>query len=356
MSRPQIVLIDGSSYLFRAFHALPPLTNKAGEPTGALFGVVNMLRTTLKQRPARVAFVLDAEGRNFRHDLYAEYKANRAPTPPDLKPQVAPMCRIVQALGIPLLRIEGVEADDVIGTLACRARESGYDVVISTSDKDFAQLVDERVTLVNTMTGGVLDPAAVLEKFGVKPEQIVDFLALKGDSVDNIPGVEKCGDKTAAKWLGEYGTLDNLIVNAGSVGGKIGENLRAALPQLPLSRELATIRTSLELPLGVEDLALREPDVAALRELYARYEFNAALKELERTEVAAARTPEAFGLAQQPSGPTPAALPAIPLPPAPEPVSAAFNRSAYETVLSEAQLDAWIERLQRADLFAFDTE
>ncbi|HET9484654.1 MAG TPA: DNA polymerase I [Xanthomonadales bacterium] len=351
MSRPQIVLIDGSSYLFRAFHALPPLSNRDGEPTGALYGVVNMLRATLKQRPARLAFVLDAEGGNFRHQLYPEYKANRAPTPPDLKLQVAPMKRIVEALGIPILCIPEVEADDVIGTLAHRAREADYDVVISTSDKDFAQLVDERVTLVNTMTQGVLDPPAVFEKFGVHPRQIVDLLALMGDSIDNIPGVEKCGPKTAAKWLGEYGTLENVIANAAKVGGKIGENLRAALPTLPLSKQLATIHTALELPLGLDDLALREPDVAALRELYARYEFNAALKELDRTEVAngggAAPTHEvAAAAASAANGGAQIAAEAAPT----------VDRSAYETVLTEAQLDAWIERLQRADAFAFDTE
>jgi DNA polymerase I len=193
MSRPRLVLIDGSSYLFRAFHALPPLTNKGGEPTGALFGVVNMLRATLNERPARVAFVLDASGTNFRHELYPEYKANRPPTPPDLKAQVEPMMAIVQALGLPLLRVPGVEADDVIGTLARRAVSAGYEVVISTGDKDFAQLVDECTTLVNTMSGSVLDVPRVIEKFGVRPDQIVDYLALMGDSIDNIPGVEKCG-------------------------------------------------------------------------------------------------------------------------------------------------------------------
>ncbi|HVF36070.1 MAG TPA: DNA polymerase I, partial [Candidatus Saccharimonadia bacterium] len=363
MSRPQFVLIDGSSYLFRAFHALPPLTNKAGEPTGALYGVVNMLRTTLKQRPARVAFVLDAEGPTFRHQLYPDYKATRSETPPDLKLQVAPLKRIVEALGIPILCEPGVEADDVIGTLACRAREAEYDVVISTSDKDFAQLVDGRVTLVNTMTNGVLDPPAVLEKFGVQPEQIVDLLALMGDSVDNIPGVEKCGPKTAAKWLAQYGTLENVIAHSGEVGGKIGENLRAALPTLPLSKQLATINTSLTLPVGLDELALRGPDVPALRELYARYEFNAALKELDRTEVASGSdsfmTPTSVDAEPvRASGPglvEMARAAARPVAPEPAPV-VSIDRSAYETVLDEAQLDAWIARLERSDAFAFDTE
>ncbi len=361
MSRPQIVLIDGSSYLFRAFHALPPLSNKDGEPTGALFGVVNMLRTTLKQRPARVAFVLDAEGGNFRHEIYAEYKANRAPTPPDLKPQVAPMKRIVEALGMPLLCIPGVEADDVIGTLAHEARSQGYDVVISTSDKDFAQLVDERVTLVNTMTGSVLDPPAVLEKFGVAPGQIVDYLALMGDSIDNIPGVEKCGPKTAAKWLGEYGSLDGVIANAAKVSGKIGENLRAALAALPLSRTLATIRTDVALPVNVDGLALREPDPEALRELYRRYEFNAALRELERTEVAVQSLGESVPTVS-PTVVAPSVVDARPgegvsdVVAAVAPTAVAIDRSGYETVLSEAQLDGWVARLERAELIAFDTE
>jgi DNA polymerase-1 len=273
---PRLVLIDGSSYLYRAFHALPPLSNAAGEPTGALFGVVNMLRTILKQRPDYLAFVADAPGRTFRDDLYAEYKANRQAMPDDLLAQVEPMLAIVAALGFPILRVEGVEADDVIGTLARRASADGIEVTISTGDKDFAQLVVPGIELVNTMTNTRLDTAAVIEKFGVRPDQIVDYLALMGDSVDNIPGVEKCGPKTAAKWLAEYGSLDAVIANADKVGGKIGENLRTALPQLPLSRELATIRTDLSLAAGPRELHLRERDVDTLRTLYRRYEFNAA--------------------------------------------------------------------------------
>ena len=279
-SRPRLVLIDGSSYLYRAFHALPPLTNAAGEPTGALFGVVNMLRATLKDKPDYAAFVLDAPGPTFRDDLYAEYKANRAPMPDDLRAQVEPMLAIVEALGFPILRVSGVEADDVIGTLVQRAAEAGIEVTISTGDKDFAQLVRPGVTLVNTMTNTILDEAGVFAKFGVRPEQIVDYLALMGDSVDNIPGVEKCGPKTAAKWLAEYGTLDGVIANADKIGGKIGENLRTALPQLPLSRQLATIKTDVALDRGPAELKLRERDVEKLRTLYRRYEFNAALKEL----------------------------------------------------------------------------
>jgi DNA polymerase-1 len=339
----KLVLIDGSSYLFRAFHALPPLSNAAGEPTGALFGVVNMLRAVLKARPERVAFVLDAGGRNFRHELYPEYKANRPPSPPDLKAQVEPMIAIVEALGLPLLRISGVEADDVIGTLVRRAREAGYAVDISTSDKDFAQLVDDGVTLTNTMTQTTLDRAGVLEKFGVPPEHIVDFLALQGDKVDNIPGVESCGPKTAAKWLSEYGSLDGVIANAAAIGGKIGDKLRAALPQLPLSRQLATIDTAVPLPVGVDDLVLRARDEARLRELYARYGFNAALKELDAgAEAAPAAAPRAE------SATTPAAATAT--------FPAAPSERRYDCVLDMPALEAWLARLAAAPAFAFDTE
>ncbi|KLD23822.1 DNA polymerase I, partial [Xanthomonas perforans] len=279
MSR--LVLIDGSSYLYRAFHALPPLTNAQGEPTGALFGVVNMLRATLKERPAYVAFVVDAPGKTFRDDLYADYKANRPPMPEDLRAQVQPMCDIVHALGIDILRIDGVEADDVIGTLALQGAADGLQVTISTGDKDFAQLVRPGIELVNTMSGSRMDSdAAVIAKFGVRPDQIVDLLALMGDTVDNVPGVEKCGPKTAAKWLAEYDSLDGVIANADKIKGKIGDNLRAALPRLPLNRELVTIKTDVTLASGPRALDLREPNAEALAVLYARYGFTQALREL----------------------------------------------------------------------------
>ncbi|WP_141455089.1 DNA polymerase I [Pseudoxanthomonas sp. z9] len=347
----RLVLIDGSSYLFRAFHALPPLTNAAGEPTGALFGVVNMLRATLKEMPDYVAFVLDASGPTFRDALYPEYKANRPPMPEDLRAQVEPMRRIVEALGFPLLCVEGVEADDVIGTLALQGAAQGIEVTISTSDKDFAQLVRPGVALVNTMSGSRMDSAeAVMDKFGVRPEQIVDFLALMGDTVDNVPGVEKCGPKTAAKWLGEYGTLDAIIAGADGIKGKIGENLRAALPRLPLNRELVTIKTDVALPGGPETLALRNRDVGELRELYSRYGFNQALKELDGGATAGAVAEKEPGRARGTgfvSGPAADAAP----------VDAAWSAPGeYETVLSEAQLEAWIARLAAADEFAFDTE
>ena len=278
--------------------------------------------------------------------MYPAYKATRQATPDDLIAQTEPMLAIVAALGFPILRVAGVEADDVIGTLARRAAAEGIDVVVSTGDKDFAQLVQPGITLVNTMTNTTLDAASVVEKFGVRPEQIVDYLALMGDSVDNIPGVEKCGPKTAAKWLAEYGSLDAVIANADKVGGKIGENLRRALPQLPLSRRLATIKTDVALDLGPGDLALRERDVEALRGLYKRYEFNAALKELD-----AADSPLA-GAAVAQADPVEASPASID--------SAAGSELAgpgdYELVTTPAQLEAWIERMRAAPLIAFDTE
>ncbi|MGL4692920.1 MAG: DNA polymerase I [Stenotrophomonas maltophilia] len=352
MSR--LVLIDGSSYLYRAFHALPPLTNAHGEPTGALFGVVNMLRATLKERPEYVAFVVDAPGKTFRDDLYADYKANRPPMPDDLRPQIEPMCRIVEALGLSILRIPGVEADDVIGTLALQGHRDGLQVTISTGDKDFAQLVRPGIELVNTMTGSRMDSdAAVMEKFGVRADQIVDLLALMGDAVDNVPGVEKCGPKTAAKWLAEYQHLDGVIAAAPTMKGKIGENLRAALERLPLNRELVTIRTDVPLEVTPQTLPLREPDVPSLSELYLRYGFTQALKEL--------------------GGPVPAPAAASDAPVSLRGTAAGYARATtdeavvpvdpalsapgeYEMVLTTEQLDAWVQRLAEADLISFDTE
>jgi len=348
----RLVLIDGSSYLFRAFHALPPLTNAQGEPTGALFGVVNMLRATLKERPDYVAFVLDASGPTFRDELYPDYKANRPPMPDDLRAQVEPMRRIVQALGFPLLCVEGVEADDVIGTLALQGAAQGMDVTISTSDKDFAQLVRPGVALVNTMSGSRLDSTeAVVEKFGVRPDQIVDFLALMGDAIDNVPGVEKCGPKTAAKWLGEYGTLDAILEKAGEIKGKIGDNLRAALPRLPLNRTLVTIKTDVALEGGPDTLPLRDRHVDELRELYARYGFNQALKELDggaidATAVAEKEPGRARGTGRVASVATEEG----------EVDPALSVAGEYAAVTEPAQLDALIARLQQADEFAFDTE
>ena len=351
MSR--LVLIDGSSYLYRAFHALPPLSNAAGEPTGALFGVVNMLRATLKEKPEYVAFVVDAPGKTFRDDMYAEYKANRPPMPDDLRAQVQPMCDIVQALGIDILRVDGVEADDVIGTLALAAARDGLEVTISTGDKDFAQLVRPGVVLVNTMTGSRTDSdAAVIDKFGVRADQIVDYLALMGDTVDNVPGVEKCGPKTAAKWLAEYNDLDGVIAAAPSMKGKIGENLRAALPRLPLNRDLVTIRTDVALEQGPRDLKLREQDVDNLRTLYARYGFTQALRELGGAAAPATVDDSKVSLRGTAAGYAKSgeAAPDLVIDPA------LAAKGEYETVLTSEQLQAWVARLQAADAFAFDTE
>lgn len=353
---PRLVLIDGSSYLFRAFHALPPLTNAAGEPTGALFGVVNMLRATLKEKPEYAAFVVDASGPTFRDEMYPEYKAQRAPMPDDLRAQVEPMMKIVEALGFPILRVPGVEADDVIGTLALQGAAQGIAVTISTGDKDFAQLVRPNIELVNTMTGSRLDSdEAVIDKFGVRADRIVDLLALMGDTVDNVPGVEKCGPKTAAKWLGEYGTLDGVIEHAAEIKGKIGDNLRAALPRLPLNRALVTIKTDVELDGGPETLVLRERHADDLRALYKRYGFNQALKELESGNGASAEIPAPAE--KEPGRARGAGRVSAPAGEVAEPVDPALSAAGeYETILTEAQLDAWIAKLRQADEFAFDSE
>jgi DNA polymerase-1 len=350
----RLVLIDGSSYLYRAFHALPPLTNAQGEPTGALFGVVNMLRATLKEQPDFAAFVVDASGPTFRDELYPDYKANRPSMPDELRAQIEPMLAIVAALGFPILRVGGVEADDVIGTLAVQGAADGIAVTVSTGDKDFAQLVRPGIELVNTMSGSRLDSdAAVRDKFGVRADQIVDLLALMGDSVDNIPGVPKCGPKTAAKWLAEYDSLDRVIAHADRIGGKIGESLREALPQLPLSRALATIKTDVALPQGPRELILRARDVDALRTLYARYGFTQALRELEGSatgaQVAAAEKEpgraRSGGFARAASSGDDAPL---------DPALAA--KGEYETVLTVEELTAWVDRLAAAELISFDCE
>ena len=301
-----LVLVDGSSYLYRAFHALPPLTNSRGEPTGAVLGVLNMLlRMQREQNPELVAVVFDAPGKTFRDELFAEYKSHRPPMPDDLRSQIEPLIDAVQALGLPLLRITGVEADDVIGTLAQRAVDSGLQVLISTGDKDMAQLVNERVTLVNTMTNSSLDRAGVKLKFDVYPEQIIDYLALVGDASDNIPGVPKVGPKTAAKWLNEYRTLDSLLENQDRIEGKVGESLRASTADLALSRELARIRCDVALDVGPEQLRRHEPDVARLRDLYTRLELRSLLKSLDAPS--------------SPSPPSPPSPPSSPSSPSPLP-------------------------------------
>jgi DNA polymerase-1 len=325
-----LLLVDGSSYLYRAFHVpnLQQLTNARGEPTGAVYGVVNMLRSLLAEyEPQHMAVVFDAKGKNFRHQLYEQYKANRPPMPPELSEQVPPLLDMVRALGLPLLQIEGVEADDVIGALAKRATALGMDTVISTGDKDMAQLVDEHVTLVNTMSRTTLDAAGVEEKFGVTPGQIVDYLALIGDSSDNIPGIPKVGPKTAAKWLGSWGSLEGIIEHAGEIKGKVGESLREHLGQLPLSRDLATIRCDIDLDTGPLELGRQPPDTERLRELYGQLDFKRWLDELS-AEAGVTGAPEA----------------------------AAAATASYETVLQQEHLDNWLVRLEQAGVFAFDTE
>ncbi len=349
MTRPKLILIDGSGYLYRAFHALPPLTNRAGEPTGALFGVVNMVRLAMKSKPDFIAFVADAAGPTFRDELFTDYKAHRPPMPDDLRTQVEPMLALVGALGLPILRVDGVEADDVIGTLATQAAAAGSDVVISTGDKDLAQLVTPYVSLINTMTNSTLDEAGVVAKFGVRADQIADFLALMGDSVDNIPGVEKCGPKTAAKWLQEYGNLQAVIANADKIGGKIGENLRAALAQLPLSRQLTQVKIDVPLQLTHADLKPRDPDLAALRDLYARYEFNAALRELDALTGVQVSAPAADVATMATATPV-VANQVVAIDPA------LAVKGEYELVLSQAHFDEWLARLHNAEIIAFDTE
>jgi DNA polymerase-1 len=321
-----LILVDGSSYLYRAFHALPPLTNSQGEPTGAIYGVISMLRRLLSDyQPEHIAVVFDAKGKTFRDDLYVAYKAHRPSMPDELRVQVEPLHAIVQAMGLSLLMVEGVEADDVIGTLAREATAKGMKTLISTGDKDLAQLVNENVTLVNTMTNTTLDVDGVKEKFGVAPAQIIDYLTLVGDNVDNIPGVPGVGPKTAVKWLTEYGTLDALITHAEAIKGKVGENLRANLLQLPLIKELVTIKGDVLLTLSPQGLQRSAPDETALIEWFKRLEFKSWLAEILEKK-------------------------------AEQPAEASKKITNYTIIDSQIELTKWIERLEKAALFAFDTE
>jgi DNA polymerase-1 len=326
---PPLVLVDGSSYLYRAFHALPPLNNSRGEQTGAVYGVINMLRKLVQTyHPEHMAVVFDARGKTFRDELYAEYKANRPPMPEELSAQVEPLLEIIRAMGLPLLQVPGVEADDVIGTLAEQASAAGQATLISSGDKDLAQLVNEHVTLINTMNNTLMDSQGVVDKFGVEPGQIIDYLTLVGDTSDNIPGVPKVGPKTAAKWLGQYGTLDELVAHSEEIPGKIGDNLRNHLDQLPLSKQLATIRCDVDLDVRSDQLRLEPPHSEKLREWFERLEFRTWLSQLDGDEPA----------------------------PASEPAAAAVEAADYETILTQQQLDSWLRRLRRAELFGFDTE
>ncbi|MBN9231013.1 MAG: DNA polymerase I [Legionella sp.] len=318
-----IILIDGSSYFFRAFHALPPLTNSKGQPTGAIYGVANMIKKLIKDyQPTHLAVVFDAKGKTFREDLYPEYKAHRPLMPSDLSSQFHPLMQLLECMGLPLLIIDGVEADDVIGTLAKQATEQGLPVLVSTSDKDMAQLVNDHVTLVNTMSNYTMDVAGVKAKFGVEPHQIIDYLTLIGDTSDNIPGVPKCGPKTAAKWLHDHQTLENLLTHADSISGKIGENLRSSIPHLPLSRTLVTIKTDVPLPLTLSDLTLKEVNQHHLLQLVQELEFKNWLKELLEPQEEA-HTPE-------------------------KPITA----FTPEIIVDEQKLETWVKTLSQSSQFS----
>lgn len=332
-----LILVDGSSYLYRAFHAMPSLTNSKGQNTGAVYGVINMLRRLLRDYPgAPVVMIFDAKGKTFRDDMYPEYKANRPPMPDELREQIAPLHAIVEAMGLPMLIIDGVEADDVIGTLAHQSTELGMNCIISTGDKDMAQLVNKHVTLMNTMDNSTLDPQGVIDKFGVPPERIIDYLTLMGDSVDNIPGVPKVGPKTAVKWLMQYGTLDDIIASADEIKGKVGENLRGALEQLPLSHQLATIKCDVPLELGPAELKLTPADTEQLTTLFGEMEFKTWLSELlladSSLSAASSETAAEQGAVSQKAD------------------------AHYDIVQTESDFEAWLDKLKQAELFAFDTE
>ncbi|MDH3266167.1 MAG: DNA polymerase I, partial [Gammaproteobacteria bacterium] len=324
-------MIDGSSYLYRAFHALPSLSNSKGEATGALHGVLTMVNKLVREQPdAHVAVVFDAPGKTFRDAMFADYKAHRPPMPDELREQVTPILDAIRAMGLPLLQIEGVEADDVIGTLCLEAAAGGLNVLVSTGDKDLAQLVNDNVTLVNTMNDSVLDRAGVKAKFDVYPEQIVDYLALVGDTSDNIPGVPKVGAKTAAKWLNEYGSAEGIVAHADDIKGKVGDSLRENIEQLKLSQALTGVRLNVDLPVTIDALTAAAADVETLRELYGRFELRTLLRQLDEQ----AATP-AKATATKPGE--------------------ALDRH-YETVLSWPAFDRWLQKINDADLVAFDTE
>ena len=332
-----LLLVDGSSYLYRAFHALPDFRNRNNEPTGAIYGVLNMLRRLHKDYQADYsACVFDAKGKTFRDALYAEYKANRPPMPDELAAQIAPLLECINAMGWPMLSVEGVEADDVIGTLVKQAECENMRCIISTGDKDIAQLVNPRVTLVNTMTNETLDEAGVLGRFGVPPERMLDYLALVGDAVDNIPGVAKVGPKTAVKWLNQYGTLDNLIVQAGEIGGVIGENLRNALDWLTRSRQLLSIKCDVSLPVNLHDLGPQPLNTVKLAELYERLDFKSWLRELQQ-ESQAGGGADTLSAGSAPTGSN-------------------LVQADYQAILTSEQLDEWMMRIAAAPVVSLDTE
>lgn len=337
-SKP-LILVDGSSYLYRAFHAMPSLSNSKGEPTGAIYGVINMVRRLLKDyEPELIAIVFDAKGKTFRDELYPEYKAHRPPMPQELHAQIGPLHQILAAMGLPILTIEGVEADDVIGTLTAEATRHKTDVIVSTGDKDIAQLVNEHVTLVNTMTDTVLDEQGVVEKFGVPPNRIIDYLTLIGDTVDNVPGVPKVGPKTAVKWLQTYDSLDGVVAHVNEITGKVGEHLREALPILPLSKQLVTIRCDVALPMHFTELKLSPPDLPQLVDLYKRFELKTWLKEaIEQTGEPATETSAKNADTVAPR-------------------SEAKPASQYHAILTESAFEDLLQKLKHAAAFAVDTE
>ncbi len=345
-------MVDGSSYLYRAFHALPDLRTSQGEPTGALRGVLAMLRRMVEDgKPDYFAVVFDAPGKTFRDQWYPEYKAHRPPMPDDLAAQIAPLHELVRAQGWPLLVIDGIEADDVIATLATQAAAAGIDCLVSTSDKDLAQLVRPGITLINTMSNETLDLPGVVRKFGVRADQVLDLLTLTGDTVDNVPGVPKVGPKTAAKWLAQYGSLDNIVAHAGDISGVVGENLRQSLAWLPQARRLLTVKTDCALPVAPQDLGIAGIDPSRLRSLYERFEFKSWLKDIvggtmpagdvagSIADRAARADTRSFAAAEEPERDAP--------PPVPR---------HYETVLDEAGFERWLSRIAAADLVCFDTE
>ena len=337
-----LILIDGSSFLFRAYHAVPPLTNPKGEPTNAIYGVSNMLRKLINDYPTDYfTVVFDAPGKTFRNEIYDQYKAHRPPMPDDLRVQIAPLHQLIKAMGLPLIMESGVEADDVLGALAQHAAEQGFKVIISTGDKDMAQLVTEQIILENTMSNTRMDRQGVINKFGVKPEQIIDYLALMGDTSDNIPGVPKVGPKTAAKWLEQYEALENLVANADNITGKIGESLRASLDQLPLAKQLTTIKTDLNLPYGMSDLKKQPIDTEALKQTLTELGFSSWVKALDNPT-----TPSKQNLDSAP------ATQAIPL----TEIKPIFSSGTYETILTQDHFEKWLDQLNNAELFAFDTE
>ena len=373
MTKHRLLLVDGSSYLYRAFHAMPDLRNGAGEPTGAIYGMVNMMRRARSELKAdHIACVFDAKGKTFRDEMYAEYKAHRSPMPEDLVKQIEPIHAMVKALGWPVLMVTGVEADDVIGTLACQATQAGWETIISTGDKDLAQLVNPSVTLINTMTNEKLDILGVVEKFGVPPELIVDYLSIIGDTVDNVPGVPKAGPKTANKWLSEFGNLDNLMANADQIKGVVGENLRATLHWLPQARQLITVKTDCDLSPhlpGLDDLHAKPEDAALLRELFERYAFKTWLRDVEKQLSAPgdiASEAAAFDLAGTPITDTNqasdskktrviASAPTKALSQDTSDLQDAIERH-YECVTDEVSLEKWLKRIEAAELTAVDTE